>query len=439
MQFKKGRGLTASEKILSELCERSFLRLWTYPNLSKKPGKELADLLVIFRDDLVIFSDKSCAYPDTGDEILDWQRWFRRAIAESAHQIRQAERWLLSQPGRIFLDAKCTQRLPLRLPNSDRCKVHYICVATGASDRCHAATGRTSLAIDINVLDDSEPFTVGRIREIGGWLHVLDGHSLNLLLNELNTINDFVAYLDAKRRLLDDGIFRRAQSEADLLARYLWYGRSFPAVTEPYIISPNLWAQLEANPRFQAGRRENAVSVFWDRLIEYLTEHYLQGTLESGNELEFAEYEELVRIMASESRFHRRVLSKAILERADKAREAKISTLLPSDHSDVVYTLLIGRGARGEDYEEYRADRRRELYLRCVAGKAARPHCRYVIGIALDARGVGGGSEDFIYLDTVAWTDEILAGAAQVREELQYFIPGKMVESRIEEDEYPDA
>jgi hypothetical protein len=133
------------------------------------------------------------------------------------------------------------------------------------------------------------------------------------------------------------------------------------------------------------------------------------------------------------------VLSKAILERADKAREAKISTLLPSDHSDVVYTLLIGRGAPDADYDEYRADRRRELYLRCVSAKAARPHCRYVIGIAFDARGVDGGSEDFIYLDTASWTDEILAGAAQVQEELQYFIPGKMIESRIEEDEYPDV
>ena len=393
--------------------------------------------MVIFRDDLLIFSDKSCAYPDTGNEIFDWQRWFRRAVAQSAHQVHQAERWILSQPDRVFLDAKCTQRLPLPLPAADRLKVHRICVATGAGDRCQAATGRTSLAINVNVLDDAEPFTIGRIQGVSGWLHVLDGSSLNLLLNELSTIADFVAYLDAKRKLLDGGMFQSALSEADVLARYLWHGRSFPPVSTRYVVSPNLWPQMEADPSFQAGRRENSISIFWDRLIEYLTEHYLQGTLETGNELEFTEYEEIVRIMASESRFHRRVLSKAILERADRARDAKISTLLPSAHPDVVYTLLIDRGAQGESYSEYRTHRQRELYMRCVAAKAARPLCRFIVGVALDARGIDGGSEDFIYIDTAHWTDAMLAAADQVREELQYFIPGKAVESRIEEDEYP--
>src|SRR5436853_2185447 len=130
MRFRKAQGLTTSEKVLSALCERSFLRLWTYPNLFRKPGKELTDLLIIFRDDLLIFSDKSCAYPDTGNEIFDWQRWFRRAVAQSAHQVHQAERWILSQPDRVFLDAKCTQRLPLPLPAADRRKAHRICVAT---------------------------------------------------------------------------------------------------------------------------------------------------------------------------------------------------------------------------------------------------------------------------------------------------------------------
>jgi hypothetical protein len=72
-------------------------------------------------------------------------------------------------------------------------------------------------------------------------------------------------------------------------------------------------------------------------MIEYLTTDYLESTLEFGNELEVSEYEELARIMASESLFHRRVLSKAILERADRARDARIGTLLPSEKPDVVY------------------------------------------------------------------------------------------------------
>jgi hypothetical protein len=439
MRFKKSHGLTTSEQVLAELCEKSFLRLWTYPNLSKKPGKELTDLLVVFQDYVLIFSDKSCAYPNTGDTGLDWRRWFRRAISNSAHQIHRAEQCIRSRPGQVFLDSKCSERLPLRLPGPERIRIHRICVATGAAERCRAATGQTSLAISVNVTDDAMPFTIGRVQGTGGWLHVLDASGLKLLLGELNTVTDVVGYLDAKSKLLDGGTFQGAPSEADLLARYLWNGRSFPHSTQPYVLHPNLWRQVAADPRFQAGHRENAVSAFWDGLIEYLTENYLEGTLEHGNELNVTEYEELVRIMASESRFHRRVLSKAILDRVDRARGAKIGSLLPSEQPNVVYALLIGRGAQGGDYAEYRADRSRELLLRCHAAKAAQPHCRYVVGIALDARGIGGGSEDFVYLDTNDWTDEIMADATRIREELRYFLPGRAIESPVNEDEYPEA
>lgn len=438
MRFQKSEGLTSTERVLSELCEKSFLRLWTYPNLSKEPGKELTDLLVVFRDDVLIFSDKSCAYPDTGDALLDWRRWFRRAISNSARQLQQAERWIRRRPNEVFLDPKCTERLPILLPPRERVRIHRICVVTGATKRCEAATGQASLAIDVNVIDDAKPFTSGRVKVIDGWLHVFDDASLFLLLSELNTITDFLAYLNAKRDLLDGGMFRRASSEADLLACYLWHDRSFPLRDTPYELEPNLWQIIEANVRFQAGRRENAVSAFWDGLIEYLTEHYLERTLELGNELEVIDYERLVRIMASESRFRRRILSKAILERADRAREVKISSLLPSDQRDVVYVLLIGRGAQVQDYGEYRADRSRELRLRCYAAKAARLNCRYIIGIGLDARGVGGGSEDFAYLDTSGWTDEVIARSSRMREEMQFFIPGTMIESRESENEYPE-
>lgn len=60
--FEKARGLTASEKVLADLCGKSFLSLWSYPNLYRKSGKELTDLLVVFGDDVIPFADKSCAF-----------------------------------------------------------------------------------------------------------------------------------------------------------------------------------------------------------------------------------------------------------------------------------------------------------------------------------------------------------------------------------------
>jgi hypothetical protein len=88
--------------VLAELCDISFLKLWTYPNLFRKPGKELSDLLVVFGNDVIIFSDKSCGYPDTGNADLDWTRWYNHSIAHSAKQIAKAEMCILADPNKVF-------------------------------------------------------------------------------------------------------------------------------------------------------------------------------------------------------------------------------------------------------------------------------------------------------------------------------------------------
>jgi hypothetical protein len=78
--IKKGEGVTAAERYPKRLCDRSFLSLWSYPGLfrdQKGPGgqgKELCDLLVVFEDDIILFSDKDCKFPCTGDTDVDWRR-----------------------------------------------------------------------------------------------------------------------------------------------------------------------------------------------------------------------------------------------------------------------------------------------------------------------------------------------------------------------------
>jgi hypothetical protein len=124
----RAQGGTRAERYLKALCERSFLSLWSYPNLFRDQrsgatgdGKELCDLLVVFADDILIFSDKSCAFPSTGDTRLDWSRWFRKAIMKSAEQAWGAERWLRDHPDRVFIDRACTQAFPLDLPPPIEC------------------------------------------------------------------------------------------------------------------------------------------------------------------------------------------------------------------------------------------------------------------------------------------------------------------------------
>lgn len=438
MRFKRSEGLTHSEKVLAGLCDQSFLKLWTYPNLFKKPAKELTDLLVVFGSDILLFSDKSCGYPNTGNPTLDWSRWYRKSISDSAHQIDQAERWLRSFPDRVFLDTKCTTPLPLALPSGADMRIHRICVALGAAERAETDTGKRGLAVSPSVQNDAMPFTVGNTDRARGWVHVFDEESLAIVLRELSTISDFVHYLNSKTALFDEGQFVSAESELDLMAYYLWNDRTFPSTQQPFRLDPNLWPKVEADPSFLRGRAENKVSYFWDRLIEYVTGHYLGETLEFGNEMEMADHERLVRIMAGETRLFRRILSSMILERAAAARKHAIGSLLESGQPDVNYVLYIGRGDQGGDHATYRADRAEVLKSRCIAAKAVKPQKRYIVGIGLDAMGVKGSSQDFLLIDTKDWPSEAVEKAEQLRQEFGYFIPGKAIESRVHVDEYPD-
>src|SRR5579862_4403682 len=192
----RAQGVTPAERYLQRLCEYSFLSLWSYPRVfrdqktgGKGDGKELCDLLVVFADDVLIFSDKSSAFPATGDIRLDWSRWFRRAVAKAAEQGWGAERWLREHPDRVFLDRACTQAFPLDLPPSDRMRVHHIVVAHDVSGRCreHFGGGSGSLMFNSDLTGNGHydrrtcrPFEVGWLDANRNFVHVLDDTSLDI-------------------------------------------------------------------------------------------------------------------------------------------------------------------------------------------------------------------------------------------------------------------
>lgn len=105
----KADGVTPSERYLAQLAEKSFLNLWSYPSpfrnqkqLSGGDGKELCDLLVVCGRYIIIFSEKTIAWPN-GELHVGWRRWAKRAISKAAKQAKGAERWITEFPDRIFL------------------------------------------------------------------------------------------------------------------------------------------------------------------------------------------------------------------------------------------------------------------------------------------------------------------------------------------------
>jgi hypothetical protein len=126
--------MTDSERYLASLCRKAFLTLWAHPNVytdESKPagkgvGKELCDLLVVFDDDIIVFSDKHCAYKETGNDEVDWKRWYRKAINKSASQLQGAASFIQRFPNRLFLNAECTKPFPLKLPEPQVRRIHLV-------------------------------------------------------------------------------------------------------------------------------------------------------------------------------------------------------------------------------------------------------------------------------------------------------------------------
>src|SRR5437016_4088690 len=183
--IEKATGVTQSEEHLGLLCERTFLSLWSYPSVyrdqgraaSGGDGKEICDLLVVFGEHIIIFSDKYCELKNSGNGRLDWERWFRRAITKSAEQCWGAERWIRQHPERIFLDRECKQRLPIALPEVQNAKFHLVVVAHGISSRIRQEYGGSgSLMIDTALKGSgmhTDPFSVGDLDPQRTFVHVL--------------------------------------------------------------------------------------------------------------------------------------------------------------------------------------------------------------------------------------------------------------------------
>lgn len=455
--INKNVGGNDSEKYLSKLCEKTFLSLWSYPNVytdeGKKTasgdGKELCDLLVVFENHVIIFSDKDIAFKDSGDLKVDWGRWVKRAVIKSAVQLYGAEASLKERPSRLYLDAKCSIPFPIKVPNCEKIIVHRIAVAKNASKRFQEHSGGSgSLIICPRIVGDAHfdnPFMIGKPIADKPYIHVFDDVALDIVLSELDTIGDFIDYLSKKESFIASEGLNSAAGEEELLA---WYYINAKDGREPgfYIdqgvsafIIEGAYDSLKKLPQFIRGKKLNAESYFWDACIENFGKHMLGGTILSEGDFSFDDLTRGLRIMASERRFSRRILSRAIIEKVTSIPQDQtgVRVLISPENNEKGYVwLVVPIPEYCTSYADYRKYRKEILSIYCASAKLLFPEVKYIVGIATEPMG-GNGGEDMVFIDSTTWSEEDYERARKDRDEFKILVPSNVKRTDGHDYQFP--
>ncbi len=475
----RGAGVTDSERHLGGLAEHTFLNLWSFQNLYidkmiDGQGKELCDLLVVCGNQVIIFSDKSISWPP-GDLDVAWARWYKRAIQKSVDQVNGAARWLSQFPERVFLDGTCKQRLPLNLPPPEEMRLHGIVVARGAGDATRSSNGGVTGSLYVkgdaqNPSGDNRtpfpPFCVGDVNPDGMFVHVLDDGSLDIVLQELDTISDLTEYLSKKEELIRSGFLNSAQGEEDLVAHYLTHMISEhehgflgpdggPLSPEAPLQLAGTFSELTQHPQYIAKKQADEASYVWDRLIAMFGENLLAGTtiVHDGHARPFSDLERGVRYMALEGRFRRRLMGRGILGALEEARKHGkfVRSFLPNlknpktgETAFFFFTLAPPEKEIEGGYERYRQVRADMLSTYALLLLQRFDNLPRVIGIATEAppkpgEESRGSSEDLILVENPEWTDELIGDLEKRRQHYGFLNDDDLIKRSLDEAEWPEV
>lgn len=462
-------GVNDSERILTILCRKTFLRLWSQTNVFTDEGfkdgkgstRELCDALVIFGEEVIVFSDKHVTF-QTGKELLvAWARWYKRAVLESCRQLHGAKSWLQRFPNRAFLDAKCTRPLPVFVQTQGSVRFHLVAVTRGSREVALAHNGGEGLgSFRLNsVIEENghfqTPFVIGLPEPDKHFVHVFDEVSIELLLRELDTAVDFLDYLKKREALLGRrGAHIVAYGEEELLAAYLrtmdpkgqehmfFNTQDGDGMPDAIFFAEGFYKALGDDPGYKRKRVADRISYEWDRLIDRFLEYGDPDLHERFINQSPAETEEGLRLMAAESRFRRRLLAEAFIGALERVGQGgRIGRLMYGGvANETVYVFVVVSKRQDESYEEYRKYRMALLHAYVQTARLKAPLGTKFVGIAFDNphKNYQGSSEDMFVLMKESWTAEELKELETKRRELQLW--GDAVEIwRFRQDEFPQA
>jgi hypothetical protein len=458
-KISKSSGQTPTEASLARLCDNTFLKLWSYANPCKSDGKELCDLIAVFENHVFLFFDRVSRTFDTSSQDISivWPRWKKTAVDRQIITADGAARYIQRRRDEIYLDARCTVRLPIKLAD-DKLIIHRLIVAHGAADACLNFSPDNisgSLAITYSHSDPEAPFPFLVHLRRADPVHLLDSHTLNIILTELDTFYDFVSYIIAKEAAVHQYDCLSYCGEEDLLAHYFhnydvraknhFIGTKDKRVNGLFI-EEGSWVSFTKSEPYRLKKEADASSYLWDDLLQRTAQNALDGTLTGNSDVYNSR--SAVFEMAREPRFIRRALADRIINaiRAfpyEQEGVVRFVSLIPSFYSGKAYIFLQLRcpeGLAGDYDTTYRARRQAILQVACGVARNKFAHLKKVIGIAIDApRDRPRNSEDFVLLEAEEWPDEQRKKYDEINKGFKFFETQALQRGVIQVSNFPES
>ena len=380
-----------AEKVLHELALRTFLVDWCFLNQKLPDGKELCDLLVVFDDVAIIWQVKDLKLNEDG-------KYNQSEVQKNLRQLTGARRQLFDL------------KTPIKLKNERR-----------REELFEPAQIRQIFSISVLLGEEEELFPfVETVKEYT--VHVFTKSFTKIILQELDTISDFVEYLKEKEILISkDKSLIIMGGEEELLAFYLLNNKSFKRLDEldRILIKEGSWAHIQNKPEYKLKKEADEISYGWDSIINRAHE---------GS----PEYEIVARELARPNRFMRRYLTKVFFEAYRQAHE--------DEQHDLFRRILFSQGTTYcflfFDDREPREKRKLMLGAICYIARGMNPQNRKVLGIATEKKIRPECSYDFCLMDIPEWTEKHQKQMEKLQKETGIF--ANPIIGLTSEKEYPN-
>lgn len=387
----------SAEAFVHDLTEKSMFSDWCYRNPMLKPGVELCDMLVVFDNIAIIMQIKDLKLRKDGTTNTKDQ-------AKNIKQLKGAYRQLMEL------------KSPVKLINPRRGEEMS---DPNAIDRVFMISVLTGEASNIGCYEISDKTII----------HVFDREFTEIVMNELDTVADFLGYLDQKEDVLRRGsMIRLRDGEKDLLAYFINQKRNLCDIEDntTLVINDDIWQKYDSAEDVVAKREADRISYAWDKLIDM--SHTSGG-----------EYERIAREFARVKRFDRRMYGQALVDGFNEAQvvlsNPKLNTFrrlmfLENQNLTVVICYY-------DDPKETKDGLKAQLLGMAHIARVKFPANTKVIGIGSDITTGFSDSFTFLYFEQDELTKEYVQDVQRWQAQTKVFTNLQI--QAISADEYPST